>query len=152
MVEIVEGHQVPVPTEDVHLTAEDAHTLPVPRAGLLADDEPVAVVVDDLLFQLLVVGLLVADRFQRFHHGFGDRRQLALLLRLAARRKLPEELPLALLELLLLVLVEDLLHRVVGALRLLGRNPLGRDSFRTLALLSKVRATIDCFLRVGEQS
>lgn len=85
MVEIVEGHQVPVPPEDVHLAAEDAHALPVPRAGLLADDEPVAVVVDDLLLQLLVVRLLVAYRLQRLHHGLGDWRQLAPLFRLAAR-------------------------------------------------------------------
>lgn len=141
-----------VPAEDVHLAAEDAHALPVPRAGLLADDEPVAVVVYDLLPQLLVVRLLVADRLQCLHHGLSDRRQLALLLRLAARRKLPQQLPLALLELLLLVLVEDLLHGVVGAFGLFGRDPLGRDGIGALALLSEGGATCDCFLRVGEQS
>lgn len=50
-----------VAPENKHLALVNAHALSVPGAGLLADDKPVAVVVDDLLLQLLVVGLLVAD-------------------------------------------------------------------------------------------
>lgn len=50
-----------VSPEDVHFSLVDGHTLPVPGTGLLADDEPMAVIIDDLLFELLVVGLLVAD-------------------------------------------------------------------------------------------
>lgn len=50
LVEVVEGHQVPVPPENVHLAVVDTHRLAVACARLLPDYEAVAVVVDDLLF------------------------------------------------------------------------------------------------------
>ena len=62
LVEVVEGHEVSVPPEDVHLVSEDGEALPVAGARFLPDDEAVALVVEYLLRQLLVIALLTPDR------------------------------------------------------------------------------------------
>lgn len=59
-VEIVEGHQVSVSSEDEHLVAEDAHGLSVAGTGLLADDETVGFVIDYLLVHFALALLLNA--------------------------------------------------------------------------------------------
>lgn len=71
LVQIVEGHQMAVSSEDVHHVVENADALSVPCAGFLADDKSVSLVVNDLLFQLFVVGLLVSNRLESFQHRFG---------------------------------------------------------------------------------
>lgn len=59
-VEIVEGHQVPVSSEDEHLVSEYAHGLSVAGTGFLADDETVGFVVDYLLVHFALALLLDA--------------------------------------------------------------------------------------------
>ena len=61
LVEVVEGHQVPVPAENVHAVVEDVDTLAVSGAWLFTDNEAMALVVDDFLCNLFATGLLVAD-------------------------------------------------------------------------------------------
>jgi hypothetical protein len=84
LVEVVEGHEVAISSEDVHLAVVDAHALPVPSARLLPNYVSVAVVVDDLLLYLLLARLLVPNRLERLHHRLSDRRKLSLLLLLPA--------------------------------------------------------------------
>lgn len=62
LVQVVKSHQVPVPSENKHLTVINRHALPVTRARLLSDYEPMGLVIHDLLLQLLVSGLLIPNR------------------------------------------------------------------------------------------
>jgi hypothetical protein len=50
-----------VSPEDVHLVVVDGHTLPITRAGLLSDNISMAVIINNLLLDLFLAGLLVSD-------------------------------------------------------------------------------------------
>jgi hypothetical protein len=79
LVQVIEGHEVAIAPENVHLVLEDCQTLSVASARLLSNNEAVGLVVDDLLPELVACGILVSNCFQCLEHRLSRGGQFSLL-------------------------------------------------------------------------
>ena len=68
LVEVVEGHQVPISPKNIHFSFEKTHTLSVSRTGLLPDDKPVTIIINNLLLKLFTSVLLITYSFKSLCH------------------------------------------------------------------------------------
>lgn len=53
-IQVIERHQMSIPTKDIHEVISNTNRLPIPRTRLLPNNLPIRLVIDDLLLLLLL--------------------------------------------------------------------------------------------------
>ena len=116
---------MPVSSENVHFVLPDIHSLPIPSARFLSNDETMRLVIHYLLLQFILCCLLVANRLQGLDHGLCCGRVGTLFANLVwFFAKLFKKLFFLFHEFLLLILIQYLFHHITIVVRFIwGDSP-----------------------------